>query len=169
MILWVGWIGFNGGSTTAGTEAFAEIVMNTMVAGACGGCVAMFFGLARDGLFRPEASINGVLAGLVGITAGCDAVDAQGAAVIGATTAFVAFAFARILEHVLKLDDPIGVVSVHGVGGAWGTVMVGVMARPDMLLAGSWSEQIIAQFYGVGVVFLWAFVPTLAFLSSSAG
>lgn len=157
VILWVGWIGFNGGSTTAGTEAFSNIVMNTMVAAAGGGAAAMMVGRLVSGLFKPMDSINGVLGGLVGITAGCDAVTSQNAFIIGASAAIVAFLAAKLLEHVLKFDDPLHAVAVHGFGGVWGTLMVGVFARPEALLAGSRSEQILVQLEGIGIVFAWAF------------
>ena len=157
VVLWVGWIGFNGGSTTAGTDAFAQIVMNTMIAGACGGVIGMATGRISRGLYRPEASINGVLGGLVGITAGCDAVSAQGAMAIGLSAGLVVVAATWLLENVLRLDDPLGAIPVHGFAGAWGTVMTGVFARPEALLADSRLEQVGVQLVGVGIVFAFAF------------
>lgn len=156
IILWVGWIGFNGGSTTAGTSAFAGIIANTVVAGAIGGLTQMLLGRARRGLFRPDYSINGVLAGLVGITAGCAAVDVWGALLIGASAAAVAFWGQIVLER-FKIDDAIGAVPVHGFAGFWGTVMVGVLARPDALAADGRIEQILVQLAGASLVFVWAF------------
>jgi Amt family ammonium transporter len=156
LILWVGWIGFNGGSTTAGTSEFALIVANTMVAGAAGGMSQMILGRIHQGLFRPEFTINGVLAGLVGITAGCAAVDVGGALAIGLSAAVVAF-FGQILLERLRIDDAIGAIPVHGFAGFWGTVMVGVFARPEALSAGGRMEQILVQIAGAGLVFVWAF------------
>ncbi|MFK7762161.1 MAG: ammonium transporter [Roseobacter sp.] len=157
VILWVGWIGFNGGSTTAGTSDFAQIVMNTMIAGAAGGFAQMIAGRLASGYSRPEFSINGSLGGLVGITAGCDAVTAQAALVIGLTAGLVAWGFALALEHWAKLDDPLGAVSVHGAAGAWGTILTGLFAKEEYLLADSRMEQVAVQATGVAVTFVWAF------------
>lgn len=161
LILWVGWIGFNGGSTTAGTPAFAGIVMNTIIAGAAGGMAQMTLGRGLRGYYRPEFSINGSLAGLVAITAGCDAVNAQAALIIGASAGVVAYAVAHAVEAWAKLDDPLSAVAVHAGAGAWGTVMAGVLARPDHLLAASRIEQVAVQAAGVAIVFAWAFGTAL--------
>lgn len=161
LILWVGWIGFNGGSTTAGTPAFASIVMNTMIAGAAGGMAQMTLGRVLQGHYRPQFSINGSLAGLVSITAGCDAVSAQGALLIGGSAGVIAYALAHAMEAWAKLDDPLSAVSVHAGGGAWGTVLAGVLARPDRLLADSRLEQVAVQVAGVVIVFAWAFGAAL--------
>jgi len=157
LVLWLGWIGFNGGSTTAGTGAFAGIIANTMIAGAAGGAAGFFIGAQTKGVHRPEHLINGLLAGLVGITAGCDAVSTQSALLIGASAGAVAFFGHEILERVWRIDDPVSVVSVHGIGGVWGTLMAGVLARPDAILAGSRLEQIGVQALGIVAVFAWAF------------
>lgn len=156
IILWVGWIGFNGGSTTAGTSDFALIVANTMVAGAAGGMSQMVLGRVYRGLFRPEFSINGVLAGLVGITAGCASVNVWGALAIGVSASAVAF-FGQILLERARIDDAIGAIPVHGFAGFWGTVMVGVFARPDALVTDGRLEQILVQVAGASLVFAWAF------------
>lgn len=156
LILWVGWIGFNGGSTTAGTGDFAHIVTNTMIAGAAGAVTQTMIGLFRSGLHRPEWLINGSLSGLVAITAGCNSVTAQSAFLIGASGAVVCFFSARFLVG-LRVDDPLGAISVHGFAGAWGTIVTGIFAREEMLLAGSRMEQVGVQAFGVVVVFAWAF------------
>ncbi len=162
IILWVGWIGFNGGSTTVGDPSFAHIISNTMLAAAFGGLVSMLLGRFHDGLFRPDRSINGVLGGLVGITAGCDAVTTYGAITIGMTSGFVVYYSAWLLEHKFKLDDAVGAVPVHGFCGAWGTIMVGVLTAEDSLAAPSRLEQISIQAQGALFAFLWAF--TIAFV-----
>ncbi|WP_321393502.1 ammonium transporter [Emcibacter sp.] len=164
MIIWVGWIGFNGGSTTAGTSAFAHIIMNTLVAGAIGGLVQMILGRYQEGIYRPFRTINGVLAGLVGITAGCDAVSTWGALMIGASSSLVCFYGARLLVHRFKLDDVVGAISVHAFAGTWGTVMVGVFAQPDKLMAAGHLEQIGVQALGVMLCFVWAFGTSYIFL-----
>ncbi|WP_417317242.1 ammonium transporter [Emcibacter sp.] len=164
MILWVGWIGFNGGSTTAGTSAFAHIIMNTLAAGAIGGIAQMLVGRLYEGLYHPDRTINGVLAGLVGITAGCDAVTTWNALFIGASSSLVCFYGARYLERGLKLDDVIGAISVHAFAGAWGTLMVGFLASPDKIHAASRLQQIGVQALGVIICFAWAFGTSYIFL-----
>lgn len=186
IILFVGWIGFNGGSTTAGTPQFAGIISNTVVAALAGGMVGMVLGRFldyavpasysfvdergrfgrpfaivrlgwRNGYFRPERMTNGILGGLVAITAGCDAVTTQGALAIGALGALAATLGAEVLERWFKLDDVVGAVSVHGFAGACGTIAVAVFATPDALAAGSRWSQFLVQSEGVLINFFWAF------------
>ena len=164
IVLWVGWIGFNGGSTTSGTEAFAVIVANTMIAGAVGGCMSAGIGRWHRGYNRPEFVVNGILSGLVGITAGCDAVSPQAAALMGALASVASYVAREVFEGVCKIDDPLGAVAVHGVAGATGTVLTAAFAHPDMLLAGSRGAQIVVQLTGVGLVFVWAFGLSFAVL-----
>lgn len=167
IILWVGWIGFNGGSTTAGTSDFAHIIANTMVAGAVGGVMQMIAGRIFMGLHRPEFSINGVLAGLVGITAGCDVVTVWGALMVGASASLVAF-FGQIwLERILKIDDAIGAIPVHGFAGAWGTIALALFAPVDALATGSRMEQILVQGGGVALIFVWSFGATYLLVSAA--
>ncbi len=157
LILWIGWIGFNGGSTTAGTSAFSIIITNTVVSGAIGGFVQMVLGKVHEGLYRPEYTINGILAGLVGITAGCDAVTVWNALIIGATASVIAFYGQMLMENTLKLDDAIGAIPVHGFAGAWGTIILAFLAEPEKLAAGSAMQQFWVQLSGVALVFTWAF------------
>ena len=157
IILWVGWIGFNGGSTTAGTPAFAHIVSNTMLSACFGGAVAMALGRWHEGLHRPVWPINGVLAGLVGITAGCDVLDTYGAIVVGLTSGVVVVYATMFLERVLKLDDAVGAVPVHGVCGAWGTILLAALMPAEALGETSRLTQVGVQALGVGVAFAWAF------------
>ncbi len=157
IILWVGWIGFNGGSTTAGTPAFAHIISNTVLSACFGGAVAMTLGRWHEGLHRPVWPINGVLAGLVGITAGCDVLDTYGAIIIGATSGIVVVYATMFLERALKLDDAVGAVAVHGVCGAWGTILLAVIMPAEHLGDASRLGQIGVQALGVGVAFVWAF------------
>ena len=163
LILWVGWIGFNGGSTLAGTPQFAHIVFNTIVSGAVGGTVGMAIGRVLDGNWRVDRVINGVLGGLVGITAGCDAVTSGGAVAIGFTSGIVVIAAGELMERVLKLDDAVGAVPVHGVCGAWGTLMVAFFATPDKMPAGDTMSQFLVQAQGVGIAFVWAFGSAFVF------
>lgn len=157
IILLVGWIGFNGGSTTTGSGDFARIVANTVIAAAVGGCAAMLGGRIYDGLFLPQRSINGLLAGLVGITAGCDAVGPHGALIIGAVCGILVIASEEVLLRRCKLDDVVGAVSVHGVCGAVGTILLAFLAMPEKLAASSVWAQAGIQTLGVCVAFVWTF------------
>ncbi|MEM7295915.1 MAG: ammonium transporter, partial [Pseudomonadota bacterium] len=165
IIIWVGWIGFNGGSTTAGTSDFAKIVQNTMISGGVAGAVALIVGRATLGYFTPISAINGALAGLVAITPGCDVMTGQGAMLLGAVSGVLIRASEAFFEHVFKLDDPLGAVSVHGVCGAFGTIMLAVLAPSDALVLGSRADQIVVQIVGVVSVFAWAFGVAWVILS----
>lgn len=157
LILWVGWVGFNGGSTTAGTPEFAHVIANTMVAGAFGGVAQFLVGRFWHGYHRPEFIINGSLGGLVAVTAGCDAIGIHGAAIIGFTGGAVAFAGREVIERMLRLDDPVGAIGVHGFAGAWGTLMTAVFAHPERLMTDTRGEQILVQLLGIGIYFAWSF------------
>jgi Amt family ammonium transporter len=154
-ILWFGWFGFNAGSTTAGSPLIALIAANTFLAAGAGAVAAMTTTWARSGKPDVGMTLNGVLAGLVGITAGCDAVLPVGALGTG-LVAGVLVVFATLwLERYI--DDPVGAVAVHGVCGAWGTLAVAIFAAEGFSLA-----QLGVQAVGVGAAFLWTF--PLAFL-----
>ncbi|HIG74299.1 MAG TPA: ammonium transporter [Bacteroidetes bacterium] len=150
-ILWFGWFGFNAGSTGAGTTALAVIAVNTFLSAAAGAIAAMTYTWVRRG--RPDVgmTLNGVLAGLVGITAGCDAVLPGGALAIGATAGMLVVVAAGLLER-RGVDDPVSAVAVHGVCGAWGTLAVALFAASGPSLA-----QLGVQAIGVGAAFLWTF------------
>lgn len=162
-ILWFGWFGFNPGSTlSVRGGSFAIIAVTTNVAAAAGGLGAMFISWI---LFkRPDVSmmLNGILGGLVGITAGCFNVSILGAGVIG-LVAGVLVVVSVIFFDKIHVDDPVGAVSVHGICGAWGTLAVGLLAHPDFgdgvkgLFYGGGFHQLGIQAIGVGAAFLWAF------------
>ena len=166
IILWVGWIGFNGGSMLAGTDAFAQVVFNTIVAAGGGGVCALVVGRLSHGVFKPDASINGTLGGLVAITAGADVVSSQAAFVIGLTGAIVVFAATWIMESLCKLDDPLGAIAVHGGAGLWGTLAIPFFAPVENLLLGNASDQFVAQLTGTSLIFAWAFGVSFAFLKA---
>ncbi len=153
-ILWFGWYGFNPGSTTAANTDIAIIAVNTTLAAAAGAVGAM---LVSWVMFRkPDASmtLNGVLAGLVGITAGCANVLPGSAAIIGLIAGVIVVLSVVFIDQVLKVDDPVGAVSVHGVCGAWGTLAAGLFN------AGGVTLKIVAiQLLGIVACFLWVF-PT---------
>ncbi len=160
IILWVGWIGFNGGSTTVGSPEFAHIVFNTIIASIFGGAVALTIGRIDDGYFRPDQAINGILGGLVAITAGCDAVTGWGAAIIGGSAGLVMhFAWIALVRN-LKIDDVVGAIPVHGVCGAWGTIVLAFFATEEKLGGATRMEQLWVQTQGVGMAFIWAFGVT---------
>ena len=132
----------------------------------------MIVGRVMDGLWRVDRVINGVLGGLVAITAGCDAVGTLGAVFIGASSGVVVLAAGEALEKLFKLDDAVGAVPVHGVCGAWGTLMAAFFAMPDKLPAGDAWSQFLVQAEGVGAAFVWAFGLSFLFfklLDSSLG
>ena len=128
-ILWFGWYGFNGAAAWDGTS-LASIFVTTTIAPAVATCVTMIFTWIRNG--KPDVSmcINASLAGLVGVTAGCDAVNALGSAVIGAVSGVIVVLVVEFLDIKLHIDDPVGAVGVHLANGVWGTVAVGLLADP---------------------------------------
>ena len=137
-ILWFGWFGFNAGSTVAGDNlTIGFIALNTNLAAAAGAIIAMITVWIKSGKPDVSMSLNGALAGLVGITAGCASVSPTSAIIIGAVSGLVVVISVEFLDFKLKIDDPVGAVSVHGVAGALGTLLIGVFAE--------------AKFAGVGV------------------
>lgn len=133
--LWVGWFGFNPCSTVAAAGqdnaiSMSHVFVTTNMAAATGGISAMLYTWIVDG--KPSLSMvcNGVLAGLVGITAGCDCVDIWAAAVIGVIVSVVMCFSVSFIDKTLKIDDPVGAVSVHGIGGILGTILTGVFCNP---------------------------------------
>ncbi|MCA9178521.1 MAG: ammonium transporter [Planctomycetales bacterium] len=161
-ILWLGWFGFNPGSTTAvGEGSFAFIAVTTNLAAAGGSVGAM---IASWLLFKkpdPSFTLNGALAGLVAITAGCDAMH-PGYALLTGTIGGVVVVLSVLFFDKLRIDDPVGAISVHGVCGAWGTLAIGLFKDEVGLLVGGTSEQFIAQVTGVLAAFLWAFPVSFA-------
>jgi Amt family ammonium transporter len=156
-ILWFGWFGFNPGSTTIGDGEIGRIAVTTNLAGAIGAITA----LATSWIMskKPDASmaLNGALAGLVAITAGCYSVSGMGALAIGAIAGVVVVLSVYFIDAVLKVDDPVGAVSVHAVCGAWGTLAVGLFAIDGGLFYGGGFDQLGIQAIGVGTAFMWAF------------
>jgi len=160
-ILFFGWFGFNPGSTLAATDLrIAAIATNTLLAGAAGAVVAVYYSLARTGKADLALSCNGALAGLVGITAPCAYVAPWAAVVIGALATVVMMLTAAFVERVLKVDDPVGAVAVHAGGGLWGTLAVGIFADGTYgnvagLITGQWG-QLAAQAVAVVAVTAWS-------------
>jgi len=160
-ILWFGWFGFNPGSqlAAAGTDnavAIGHIAVTTNLAAAAGAVTAMLVAWFRYGHPTLSLSLNGALAGLVAITAGCDAVDPVGAALIGVIAGFVLPFAVEFFDKVLKIDDPVGAVSVHGVCGALGTLMVGLFSTSEGLFYGYGAKLLGIQAIGVASFLVWA-------------
>ncbi len=149
LILWVGWFGFNPGSQLAADEAVPYIAVTTNLAGAAGGITATITSWLKD--TKPDLSmiINGILAGLVGITAGCQGVSYGGAVIIGAIAGVLVVYAVGFFDNVLKIDDPVGALSVHLVNGIWGTLAVGLFNTESGLFSSGSINQLIAQVIGI--------------------
>ena len=129
-ILWFGWYGFNGAAAWDG-DSLASIFVTTTIAPAVATCVTMILTWIKNG--KPDVSmcLNASLAGLVGITAGCDALDAVGSIVVGLVSGLLVVFVVEFLDLKLHIDDPVGAVGVHFANGIWGTIAVGLLANPD--------------------------------------
>jgi Amt family ammonium transporter len=145
MILLVGWFGFNGGSELFADSAVTPVAVTTVLAGTAGAVVAMLITWVRGG--KPDVAMtgNGLLAGLVSITAGCGAVYNWAAVLIGIVGGVIVVFAVEFIDKKLKVDDPVGAVAVHGICGAWGVIAVGLFAATD--LEGFWKKGL---FYGGG-------------------
>jgi ammonium transporter, Amt family len=183
-ILAFGWFGFNPGSTLGasgnGSLRIGSVAVNTMLAGMAGGFSAMFYMWTRYG--KPDASMsgNGLLAGLVAITAPSGFVNPVASVIIGLIAGVLVCLSVEYVDRVLKVDDPVGAISVHGVNGLWGVISVGLFADGRSNYGGSWNGvtgsvtglfygdagQLVAQLIGVstllGFVFVFSFVANLA-------
>lgn len=156
-LLWLGWLGFNGGSTFALNDAVSRIITNTILAGAGGMVTTLAIGWGLKRLPHIEFVINGSLAGCVAITASCYFVDAAASVVIGAIGGIVMLATEALLER-LRIDDAVGAIPVHLGAGIWGTLAVAVFGSPSMINTGlSPLQQLSAQGLGIAVCGLWAF------------
>jgi ammonium transporter, Amt family len=182
-ILAFGWFGFNPGSTLGasgnGNLRISSVAVNTMLAGMAGGFSAMFYMWMRYG--KPDASMsgNGLLAGLVAITAPCGFVNSVSAVIIGLIAGVLVCVSVEFVDRKLKVDDPVGAISVHGTNGLWGVISVGLFADGRSNYGGSWNgvngsvtglfygdaSQLVAQLLGVatlvGFVFTFTFVVNL--------
>ncbi len=151
-ILWLGWYGFNGAAATS-VEQLGSIFLTTTVAPAVATVTCMIFTWIKYG--KPDVSmcLNASLAGLVGITAGCDSTDALGAAIIGIVSGLLVVFGVWLLDYKLHIDDPVGAVAVHCLNGIWGTLAVGLLGTdtaPGYSIANSSGETLTGLFYGGG-------------------
>ncbi len=165
-ILWFGWYGFNAGSTLSGTDlSIAAVATTTTLAASAGAILAMATSWIWFGKPDPSMSLNGALAGLVGITAPTGVTSPGAAVMIGAIAGILVVASVEFIDKVLHIDDPVGAISVHGVCGAWGTMAVGLFSsNPDVglgLFYGGGVSLLGVQLLGIAAVFAWAFLGAL--------
>ncbi len=167
-ILWLGWYGFNGAAATSPSELSA-IFLTTTIAPSVATCTTLALTWIKNG--KPDVSmcLNASLAGLVAVTAGCDAFDAIGAGVVGVVAGVLVVVVVEMLDLKLHIDDPVGAVGVHCANGIWGTIAVGLLANPDapaglrgLLYTGSFT-QLGVQLLGFLTVAAWAAVTMVCF------
>ncbi|MDP0499069.1 MAG: ammonium transporter [Verrucomicrobiota bacterium JB022] len=170
-ILWFGWFGFNAGSTLAAVDGIAHVAVTTTLAAAAGAIAATFTTWLRFGKPDLTMALNGTLAGLVGITAPCASVNTLSAVLIGLIAGIIVVFAILFIETKLKIDDPVGAISVHGICGAWGTLSIGLFGQSsidalfwseetaikDGLFFGGGVSQLLIQLAGVASVFVFAF------------
>lgn len=153
-ILWFGWYGFNG-AAASDTLQLSQIFATTTIAPAVATCTAMLYTWIRNGKPDVTMSLNGSLAGLVAITAGCANVDAVGAFIIGAVAGVLCTLSVYFVEDKLKVDDPVGAISVHGVCGIFGTICVGFFDYNDGLFYGGGFQHLGIQLLGLACIIAW--------------
>ena len=167
-ILWLGWYGFNGAAATTVSE-LSSIFLTTTIAPSVATCTTMIYTWVKNG--KPDVSmcLNASLAGLVAVTAGCDAFDALGAAVVGLVSGILVVVVVEGLDLKLHIDDPVGAVGVHCANGVWGTIAVGLLANPNapaglsgLFYTGSF-RQLGLQLLGFVSVAAWAAVSMTIF------
>lgn len=168
-VLWFGWYGFNGAAAWD-KASLASIFLTTTIAPAVATCTTMIFTWIKNG--KPDVSmcLNASLAGLVGITAGCDALDALGSFVVGIVSGVLVVVVVEFLDLKLHVDDPVGAVGVHLANGVWGTIAVGLLANPSapaglegLFYTGS-AKLLGVQVLGIAAVLVWTIITmTIAF------
>lgn len=157
-ILWLGWFAFNAGSTLdASNTDLASIALNTMLAGASGGAAALFITMKKFGKADPSMTINGILAGLVAVTAGCAFVGQWSAIIIGIIGGLIVI-YATLFVDNIKVDDPVGAVAVHGFNGVFGTIAVGLFDKSQGLLTTGDFSLLKIQVLGATVVVVWGLI-----------
>lgn len=156
-ILWLGWFGFNPGSTLGmgDPELVAHIFVTTNGAAAAGAVATLITTWIKYGKPGLSMTLNGVLAGLVAITAGCDVVSPGGAVIIGFIAGVLVVYAVEFFDRIAKIDDPVGAVSVHAINGAFGTIAVGLFATDGGLFYGGGAGMLLSQVIGVAAVAAW--------------
>ena len=156
-ILWFGWYGFNGAAATD-TMQLSQIFATTTIAPAVATVSAMLYTWIRNGKPDVSMSLNGSLAGLVAVTAGCANVDVIGSFIIGAVAGVLVCVAVYFIEDKLKVDDPVGAVAVHGCNGIWGTIAVGLFDYKDGLFYGGGVHHLLIQLLGIVCIAGWTIV-----------
>jgi len=161
-MLWFGWFGFNPGSTLGAVgkwELIGSVATNTFLASAAGGISTICYTFLRYKKVDITMVINGVLAGLVAITAGCNVVSPNSALIIGLVAGTLVDMAVVIVDN-MKIDDPVGAIAVHGINGFFGTIAVGLFSEKNGLFVTGETGQLIVQFTGVAVISVFSFVLT---------
>ncbi len=165
-VLWIGWFGFNPGSQlaaagVANAKAISLIFVTTNIAAAGGALTTMLYIWLKYKKPTLSMTLNGALAGLVAITAGCDAVSPGGALIIGLMAGVLVVLSVEFFDRIVKIDDPVGAISVHGVNGAFGTLMVGFFSTSQGLFYGQGAALLKTQAIGVAAIAGWAIAASL--------
>lgn len=153
-ILWFGWYGFNGAACTD-TQSLGRVFMTTTVAAACATVSTMLFTWIKNGKPDVSMTLNGSLAGLVAITAGCATVDLVGSAVIGIVAGILVVIVVEFIDLKLHIDDPVGAVAVHCANGIWGTIACGLFSTTSGLFYTGSGYQLLIQIVGLLAIIAW--------------
>lgn len=166
-ILWLGWFGFNGASTLAADPSLVPgVIANTFLAASAGVIATALYTKFRFGHIDGSLTLNGALAGLVGITAGALDVAIYGAIIIGLIAGPILVEGVRLIEHKFRVDDPVGAIAVHGICGIWGTIAVGLFHVTEGLFYSSFNPKLLAvQAAGVLAVIAWTSITMFVGLS----
>jgi Amt family ammonium transporter len=157
-VLWFGWFGFNAGSTLdASNASLATVALNTMLAASAGGASALFYTMVKFGKTDPSMTMNGALAGLVAITAGCAYVAQWSAILIGIFAGLIVVAATLFVDRI-RIDDPVGAVAVHGFNGLFGTIAVGLFDTTAGLITTGSAQLLLVQVIGVLAISVWGFL-----------
>ncbi|WP_099158951.1 ammonium transporter [Virgibacillus ndiopensis] len=164
-ILWLGWFGFNGGSTLAADPSLVPMVIGTTLLSTSAALVSSaLYTKIRFKRVDASLSLNGVLAGLVGITAGCAEISLGGSIIVGLLSGVFLVEGIRFLDTKLRIDDPVGAITVHGICGIWGTLAVGLFSTSTGLFYGGGFSQLIVQLIGVIAVVAWTMITVGVFI-----
>ncbi|MFJ5768215.1 ammonium transporter [Psychrobacillus sp. NPDC093180] len=164
-ILWVGWFGFNGASTLAADPTLVpQIIANTLFAASAGVLSTAFYTKLRFKKLDASLTLNGALAGLVSITAGAANVSLMSSILIGLLAGIIMTEGVRFLDVILKVDDPVGAIAVHGITGIWGTIAVGLFETSSGLFVGGGASLIVVQILGILAVIVWVSITVSGFL-----
>lgn len=163
--LWFGWFGFNGGSLLQADTSIGLVIINTTLSGAVAGIAAAVFGKLKNKRLDAAEILLGIMGGLVAIGAGCSRVSSVYACIVGLCAGIIAILAKDFIEKVLKVDDPVGAVPVHGFCGAWGTLAVSLFTPASAFSMTNFNRllQVGVQCLGIIVAFAWAFSLGLLF------